>query len=466
MEIRVDDVSSNIVSIGGNDYEIRINMKFSITENKTYKFDMGRNADVIGFLYDPNDMPSLKLQIGFEFDLSFGCILTLTEGDFDLHGDTNDTRVEVVNSDFFIVDTSLFANADVLETGLDFDLQIGFMEIKVVSGTNSVHCETEAVFVDPGWPAPITLSELTSTLITNLTSVSSSGTLFGIMPVKVKDINTIGFNSTFDSLSLSIIFLGNPFDPFVAPGGSEDPRTAPPIDMSLDFKSHLLPFTTIMADGVLGVLEQLKGWYGSFGTSSLLSVVDVPFADGETLASVLDFFSGLDDLLTNTFMAITNEEGITTPQFISVQSLALALDNVLGINMTTINPTYDLTRHELTFTISLNPNLPTLVEITIDFNLDLGPLGEIQPHVNVSIEPEINFLLTFGIDLRSETEIGIGTNLVDVALRALINKSSGISYTPSSGQLINDAKFKLTLGGLGSVFVNVTQSSTSTNSDI
>jgi Ca2+-binding RTX toxin-like protein len=464
--IRVDDVSKNIVSIGGNDYEMRINMKFSIIENKTYKFDMGRNADVIGFIYDPNVMPSLKLQIGFEFDLSFGCILTLTEGDFDLHGDTNDTRVEVVNSDFFIVDTSLFANADVLETGLDFDLQIGFLEIKVESGTYAVHGETEAVFVDPGWPAPITLSELTSTPIINLTSVSSSGSLFGNMPVKVKDINSIGFNSTFDSLSLTIILLGNPFDPFVAPGGSEDPRTAPPIDMSLDFKSHLLPFTTIMADGVLGLLEQLKGWYGSFGTSSLFSVVDVPFADGETLASVLDFFSGLDDLLTSTFIALTNEEGITTPQFLSVQSLALALDNALGINMATINPAYDLTRHELTFTISLNPNLPTIVEIPIDFNLDLSPLGEILANVNVSIEPEISFLLTFGIDLRSETEIGIASNLVDNGLRALINKSSSVSYTPSSGQLINDAKFKLTLGGLGSVFVNVTQSSTSTNSDI
>jgi Ca2+-binding RTX toxin-like protein len=466
LEIKVDDVSSSIVSIGGNDYEIRVNMKFSITENNTYKFDMGRNADVIGFLYDPDDMPSLQLQIGFEFDLSFGCVLTLTEGDYDLHGDTNDTRVQVVNSDFFIRDTSLFANVDVLETGLDFDLQIGFLEIKVESGTYSVHAETEASFVDPDFTDPITLSELTSTPIINLTSVSSTGTLFGIMPIKVKDINTIGFNSTFDSLALSIVFLGNPFDPFVAPGGSEDPRTAPPIDMSPDFVSHLLPFTTIMADGVLGLLEQLKGWYGSFGTSSLFSVVDVPFAEGETLASVLDFFSGFDDLLTSTFMAITDEDGITTPQFISVQSLALALDNALGINMATINPDYDLTRHELTFTISLNPNLPTIVEIPIDFSLDLSPLGEIQTNINVSIEPEISFLLTFGIDLRSETEIGISSELVDIALRALINKSSGVSYTPSSGQLINDAKFKLTLGGLGSVFVNVSQSSTSGNTDI
>jgi hypothetical protein len=465
MTITVDGVSGSLTHNGGDDYEFEIDLTFSVEYEQTYKFDLGRNADVIGFSYKPEDMPSVDLKTGFSLDLSFGVEVILTEGDYDMQNDTNDTAVITENSEFFIRDTSLDASAEVSETGLAFDLQIGFLEIEVFSGTHTVFGETMALFVDPG-SDPLTLSELTSTPVSNLIDVSSNGTIFSNMPVKVKDILTTGFNTTFESLALSIQMLGDPFNPFVAPGG-DDPRSAPPIDMSLDFKSHILPFTLVLADGLLGLLEQLKGWYGSFGTSQMFSVVDVPFADGETLASALDLLSGLDDLLTNSYIAITDEDGLTTPQFISVQTLAIALDNALtSMNLSTINTNYDLTRNELTFTISLNPSLSTLVDIPIDFNVDLGVMGGITTDVNVSVVPDISFQLTFGIDLRPEAEIGISTRLCDIALRSLMNKTTGQAHTPTNGQLPQDAKFKLTLGGLGSVLVNVSTANTSGNSDI
>jgi hypothetical protein len=464
MTIDIDDVSGILVHKGGDDYEFEIEMIFSVEYEETYKFDLGRNADVIGFSYDPDDMPSADLETGFRLDLSFGVNVTLTEGDYDAHNDTYDTAVITDNSKFFIRDTSLNATADVSETGLGFDLQIGFLEIEVFSGTHTVYGGVNATFIDPG-SDPLTLSELTSTPIGTLINVNPSGNIFSNFQVKVKDILTTGFNTTFESLALQFFMLGDPYDPFVAPGG-DDPRTAPPIEMSLDFKSHILPFTLVLADGLLGLLEQLKGWYGSFGTSQMFSVVDVPFADGETLASALDFLSGLDDLLTNSYIAITDEDGLTTPQFISVQTLAIALDNALPINLSTINTNYDLTRNELTFTISLNPTLSTLVDIPIDFNVDLGVMGGITTDVNVSVVPDISFQLTFGIDLRPEAEIGISTSLCDIALRSLMNKTTGQAHTPTNGQLPQDAKFKLTLGGLGSVLVNVSAADTSGNSDI
>jgi Ca2+-binding RTX toxin-like protein len=465
MDIEISGVSASFVGIGGGEYELRANMEFSITYNETYTFDLGRNADVIGFIYEPSDMPSIELQSGFAFDLSFGVVVELEEDNFDGHNDTLDTLVTTDNSEFFVRSTSLEANVNVLTTGLSFPLQIGFLEIEVVDGAHTVYGVTTAHFVDPDSTDPITLAEITGTSVADLISISSNGTVFSNFPVDVIDIASYGFNASFLGLSLTIQMLGDPFDPFVAPGG-DDPRSAPPIDMSPDFVAHCLPFTLVLADGVLGLLDQLKGWYGSFGTSQLFSVVDVPFADGETLASVLDFFSGLEDLISDANLAITDEDGITTPQFGSVQEFAVDLTNALSMTLGQIDPNYNLTRNELTFTISLNPTLSSLIDIPIDFNLDLDPLGSIETNVNVSIQPNISFNLTFGIDLRSETEIGINSRLCDISLRALMDKTTGLSHTPANGQLSENAKFKLTLGGLGFVLVNVSASNTSGNSDI
>jgi Ca2+-binding RTX toxin-like protein len=468
LTILVDEVDTNLVPIGGTEYEMVVDFIFSVGYVSTYKFDLGRNADVLGLSYNSENMPDIDLYMGFSLDLTFGTVLTLTEGNFSGNWSINDTKVETINSDFFIRNTSLYANADIDESGLYFDLQIGFLEIKVENGSFTLHADVKAEFNDPNLIDPITLAELTGTPVDNLTGVSINGSSFisAILPVTVKDINNLGFNTTFDNLTLFINLTGDPFGVFVQIGGADDPRTAPTIELSLDFEEHLKPFNTILPDGVLGLLAQLKGWFGTFAASQIFSAVDVPFADGHSLANVLDFFSGFDQLVSDDDITLTDEDGMTSPNFTSLQTFAVRLSNALGIGLGAINPYYDRQRHELTFNIQLNPVLPPILEIPIDFNFDLGVLGGIQTNIEVQLNVSVSFDLMIGIDLRTPTEIGVNPKSADYGLRALINHSSGSSYTPSDGQLMYDAKFKLTVGSLGGISVNVTANSTSDNTNI
>ncbi len=475
-DISVDNVNGQIVPISGAEYELLITMTVSVTSTREYKFDLGRNADLLALAYDPEEMPDVELEVGFEIDTTFGCVVDLTEGDYDLGGVNNDTKVEAVDGDFFVRDTTVSAIARVIENDMDFgqgvgEFQVGFLEIEVENGIFNLMANMSAPLEDPNNASGtnrITLSELTgSSTETLMGNVVKDGNFSASLPVNVKTLGVSSFDSVFSGFSLEISFpQSDPFSSSYHPDGSDDPRTAPPISLSQDFEDYLLPFKNILPDGFLGLMEQLKGWLGSFGVSQIFSAVDIPFADRHTLADVLDFFSGMNALLSHSAIAITDEDGITTPQFVSAQNLATNLTVALGMSMVNLNPTYDNETYELTYKIELNPVLPPILEVPIDFNMDLGPLGNIYTNVEVSLNPYVSLDLTIGIDLKTETEIGISPKISDLALRALINPSTGNSYTPSNGQLSENIKFKLTLGSLGSVDVNVTAGNTSGNSNV
>ncbi|UCE72957.1 MAG: DUF4347 domain-containing protein [Methanomassiliicoccales archaeon] len=474
LTVSIVSVSKSVVPAGGSKYQLRFDLTFKVEQpNSTgdVTFNLGRNADLLGMDYDPETMPPIDFQTGFILDLTFGTILDVTAVDYDGGGVANDTKVVANNDSFFVRDTTLIANATINESNINFDIQVGFLEIKVIGGNFSLDVDVKAKFKDPSSGNLINLTELKDTSAENLVTVSAKGSLFSFLPVEVKDIATIGFNSSLNALSLSIHLYGDPFDKFMAPDESDDPRTAPLINVSDAFEEHLLPFNNILSDGFLGLMGQLKGWLGSFGASQLFNAVDVPFADGKTLADVLGFASGLGKLLDDQNISLTDELGVTTPQFTSVQTLAVALDNALAdMNLGQINPNYDLNTHELTFRIEINLTLPDILDVPIDFDLDLGPLGSIQTNVEVSLKPSIGFGFTVGIDLGTfkslDTEIGVSSEQADFGLRALIDPSTGSTFTPSNGTLPRDANFRLILGGIGSVDVNVTADNTSNNNNI
>ncbi|UCF08691.1 MAG: DUF4347 domain-containing protein, partial [Thermoplasmata archaeon] len=402
LNITVDAVWANITHINGTEYEININMTFEVTQNSTYKFDLGRNANLFGLSYDFLGLPDVVLESGLKIYTTFGVVVDLAEGNFDLENDTLDTSVEAVDNDFYVRDTSLAGMARVLAVDLEFgqdegELQVGFLEIEVDGGTFGLYANMSASLVDPNNSdnkTRITLAELTGNSVDVLMSddVLTDGIFSANLPVDVKLLGVSSWDSAFTSLSLDITFP--PSDPFhitYLPDGSDDPRTAPPLNLSHDFSQNLLSFNNIMPDSYLGLLEQLKGWLGSFGVSHLFSAVDVPFADAHTLADVLDYFSGLDTLIDK--ISTTNEDDITIPDFVSAQTLATELDAALPMSLSQLSPRYVNATKELTFNINLQtgigsiPGLPEIDEVPIDFDFDLGALGGIQTNILVSLWP-------------------------------------------------------------------------------
>lgn len=470
--ITIDVLDFDHDHISGDEYELWYEIRFTVKQNNTqlHTFDIGRNGDLFGLTTDLDTMPDAELELSFGFDLTFGIVLTITEGNFSGNWSINDTKVETSNSDFFVRDTTLTANAKIDESDLDdFDLLVGFLEISVKDASFTLDADMTADFVDPDnsdTKNRITLSELTSTLIDNLVDVQTSGTYTAELPVTVTNIPSTTFSDAFNGLALFINLTGDPFDPFAAPTGDDDPRTAPVIEFSPDFREYCLVFNNVLPDGVLGLLDQLGGWLGTFGVSQIFSAVGVPFADGKTLADVMDFFSGLQTLIDDPDISFTDDDGITTPEFISFQEFAQDLVNAQNLNLGQINPYYDRDTKQLFFKIEVDPTLPPLVEIPIDFDVDLGDLGNIETNVMVNLTPTVDLSLTIGIDISSLTEVSINSELTDFALRALINSSSGTSFTPTNGQLSENARFKLSIGSLGTISVNISVGNTSDNSDV
>ncbi|UCE37655.1 MAG: DUF4347 domain-containing protein [Thermoplasmata archaeon] len=466
IRISVDVLDKKLDPISGDEYEMWFRISFRAWQTFNFTLDLGRNADLFGISINLPNMPMVELKTTYTLNLTFGCVLDLTEGNFSGSWDFNDTKIITDNTDFFIRDTTLTANADIHESNIDFDLQIGFLEIEVENGILKIDIDMNATFNDPSNADSknrITLSELASVTV----NVTGGGYLGAHLPVNVKNIPSTSFSSPFSSLSMSINMSADVYDPYVAPTGSDDPRTAPEIELSHDFRQYILPFNNILPDGLLGLLEQLKSWLGTFGVSQLFNAVDVPFADGHTLANVLNFFSGLQSVINNSALAVTDEDtGITITQFTSAQDFMQRLDSILDIDIVKINPHYVLSKKQLMFTIELNRVLPIIEGVPIDFDIDLGDLGGIDTDVEVSLNTTVNLTFTIGIDLSSEPERGINSELAFFGLRALINGSSGTSYTPSDGVLPEDALFKLTIGSLGSIDVNVSAVNTSDNTNI
>jgi Ca2+-binding RTX toxin-like protein len=471
LTITIDTVSFSVVAVGGSDYQLRFDLTFNVAQSSTYSLNLGRNADILGLKTIADDMPDIDVDTGFTLDLTFGTILTLTVGDYDADTFNDDLKVQTVNNDFFIRDTELNAEAHINESGIDINvgggpnLQVGFLEIEVEGGTFTLDGAITAEFVDPDSTDPVTLTEITGTAVADLVDMTTDGDFEVDLPVaRVTDIGPTGWSALFGGLTLGITLEGDPFDPSIAVDDTDDPRTAPSITLSNDFSDYLLFFNNITPDGVLGLLQQFQGWLGSFGVSQLFSAVDIPFADAQTLANVLDFFTGFDDLVASTFLSIFDpDEGITTVQFASVQELIIAVGNALGMTLSSIAPDFDLNTQELTFTLDFDPDLPDIFEIPIDFAVDLSPLAEIQTNVEVSLEPYVGFSFTMGVDLSTPSEIKISPAMVDYSLRGLMDPDTGNPYTPANGQLTEDAKFRLILGLLGSVDVIVEEADTTGN---
>jgi Ca2+-binding RTX toxin-like protein len=471
-DITVAVLADDLTYISGDDYELWFKISFTVKQTSTYTYtlDIGRNGDLIGLTTDHEDMPDVELEIGFTFNITLGTILTLTEGNFSGNWSINDTKVETTNNDFFLRDTELAANAKIDESDLaDFELLVGFLKIFVKDATFVLDADMDANLVDPDnadGKNRITLNELTTTSASALVDIDSSGFYSIVLPVNISNIPSTTFAYVFYNLSLFINLSGDPFDPFAAPSGEDDPRTAPKIELSPEFREYVLVFNNVLPDGVMGLLDQLQGWFGSFGVSQIFSAVEVPFADGKTLADVMDFFSGLETLINNSHISSTDEDDITTPNFISFQEFAEDLDDAIDLDIGDILPHYDRELKHLVFTIEVNPVLPDILEVPIDFNVDLGDLGNIETSIQVNLTPTVDISLTIGIDISSLTEVIINSESADFGIRALINSSTGLPFTPTNGVLTNDTKFKLTIGSLGSIDVDLWASNTSSNTNL
>ncbi|MGD1704988.1 hypothetical protein [Dapis sp. BLCC M229] len=423
------------------------------------QFDSGLNLLTFDLSLSPTQTQSINLnggdfQLGFDgetqIDLTTGLDFKATVG-LDLNNQQNS----------FIDINKLLGTASVDNTNspLNADLDVGFLGASIQGGTVDLDASIEATFNDPGGNGnKITLSELeiaesdSEKQIQNLqdlVNLSSTGTILANLPVEVKSGDVV-LGST----------PSQPVDITLGDGTTNFFETAPQLQLPGD--KLWTDFTNITAKDFIGIVRQLGSWLDQLRQSDIYGI-EIPFIDNKTLGDLLDIGTGLE----NSFVSklIDKEKIQLDPddpnskkvdqeilKFASVQELTTLLEEILpGTN---INAQYDKTSGELTFDLTLSPFEGSEdVELPLDFDLNLEPVGNISSEANVTVTPTGTLNLTFGIDLDKLTQnLTVDTELSD------LNNGNGIFN--ADGQ--NDIEIKVQDGN----FFQVNLDSANTIGDV
>jgi hypothetical protein len=88
----------------------------------------------------------------------------------------------------------------------------------------------------------------------------------------------------------------------------------------------------------------------------------------------------------------------SSPAFVTAQDLLNALVSSLGLSTSVVNAQYDSTNDDINFTVNLQDTLPALT-VPLNFNLNLGPLGQVTTAAELQITPMATLSFTFGESL-------------------------------------------------------------------
>ncbi len=154
---------------------------------------------------------------------------------------------------------------------------------------------------------------------------------------------------------------------------------------------------------------------------------------------------------------LSSNPNAPTPLFNTVEDLAVALVNELGLN-TGFGPvaSYDASTGNLTFHLSWSDTFPTLT-LPLNLNLNLGDLANLTTSATATLTSGVTFNFTFGINLASTS----GFSLTGALTRTDPSTGQTIGVTPMNGRLVSDAHFQVIVGNNPPVMVTVPQSSTS-----
>ncbi len=150
---------------------------------------------------------------------------------------------------------------------------------------------------------------------------------------------------------------------------------------------ELLRFLNVTAGQVLEGLNQFSAWLGDFRGTSVFNT-PIPFAQGHTLATLLDLQDALARRVTDHLQSASGEA-----RFFTVQDLAASLPMPVGLD-------YDPQSHVLAYQLTLT-HIFDSVAVPVDFSAHLGELAEVNTTSVVNVAREASLGFTFGVDLTS-----------------------------------------------------------------
>ncbi len=350
--------------------EIAFTLHFQGTRTlQNLLIDLGPNAAALGLSLETLDS---KVDLETELDLTF------TFG------------VELDSGSFFIRDVALTATAEVDESALVFDGQVGFLEIDVQGGTFGLDGQVSVTLGNPDADAQgrLSVQELTTPL-QDLATLNAGGTLTGSLPV----LATLGsFTTDSDpgagtSLPAYALADGNIFD-------GTGPTLTAAADPRLDELANL---NRVTATTLLNGLKDLGTWLGLLQASAGLRV-DVPFAQATLFDEKLIGALGLQGVY-DTKLISQLTDAAANPAFSSAQALAELLRTKLGLTAVQVDADYDAATNRLSYHVQFSQTYSPDATKTLAFPAQIGPLGDLTSTGNVTVTPKLLVAFDFGFDL-------------------------------------------------------------------
>ena len=467
----------SLVLDSGNEYDLTFDLSFSIERSDGFSFDMGRNADLLGFTYGADlegnaGLPQVTLDTSLSFETTAHIDLTLVytaEVPFDAGPPEVAYEPEKVdvsfsnNADIGLTDSSASIGAAASAALSSFDLRIGFLDI-----------EAEGSF-DANAAGTFELNAFTSLSDGLATTFGGVGIDFDGEMTAVLDI-TADFDGapselddlvdTFAGISAEITLSA---DPFVAQFWAEDTvdlRTAPSIltdsDGGSSFAEYFAPWTNMSGDEVLTFLAQFRSFMLQFQNAPDLFGFDIPFADelsllgssSDALDDLLDWATPIQTMVDGLFAEVVGEPGVFAPTFGSIQELVseASFQSQIG----TFLP-------DLVFTGggTMGPSLQIGLEFAnttnfnqdLDLNFNFGNLENfnVAGGGNIEVDGDLDLSFLFGIDLSGANEVAIIASELGLALMS--NYSGATSAV--NPVLANSARFKLSTNGFPAIEVEL-----------
>ena len=424
-----------------------------------FEFSPDESELVFNILFHDQVTESVPLALSLEapelgLSLDVQTTANLTTGvdiDFALGIDL-DTNTPFVN----LNEITFRADADVAD--LDVDVKLAFLGAQIVDGELDLGAEIRIDVSDPNSDGRLSLDELS----TDIFAVSFVTDLEVILPVQA-----------------SIAGVRLPVDPNVNPliriqdENVFDDQPPTVIASNLD---ELANFRHMSAGTLVGLLAQLTEWLDDFGRSDTFATFDLPF-----VGPVLDKLIGFADVFRDTLLIDDMDDDDPSndvpklvdendaPTFETAGEFATRIAQILGGSQDIV--AYDPVEDTLTFTLDLSGAFGDLV-LPVDFNLDLGPLLDLDSDSTIQLSASGGLVLTLGVflgdapassmleDTSLLSQIGDGVDIdTDLAITTIQD------VTTVYGQLSGDAIFSVSVNGSDPVGVIVSADDSNTTVD-
>jgi hypothetical protein len=340
--------------------------------------------------------------------------------------------------DIFLQFDSFVVSSTVQATGVNADLNVGFLQARIVNGSAQLNPSVIVTFANPDGSRKVTLQDLWSPnpdleyiRRTHLTPISP----FGANLIIDASLGGYDFATTSPRITAS----------------STNLFTVPPVVQVQNF-DHLIDFSYVDPHAVLGTLGQLGTWFAQFRTSAAFQT-PIPFTQGKTIGDVFK----LDELFSEQFLqkfTTTNDSGDVVPTFATAQDLADQLATQLGLDPQFVHAQYDPNRRELTYHVKFSRAFDQAA-LPLGFNVSDLPLIVINSSSTIAVNADATLEFTFGVSL-------IPSQVPRLASRAGFDLPANGRLQANSG----DAHFSLMVGNNRPVPVVIPQAATQNDQNL